>query len=290
MPVRKNNVFNLSIIFAILIIVVACACPKGRDDAGVDDRPVTSKDDGNDRTKNDGGKEDRGDFVVEHLGVSNQRYAAIDRSFRESKTLEKAANKLNRVLSLPHDIVLRAKDCNTANAFYNPRDHSITMCYELMEYFYRIFKRAGDLDEKAKVRMNRATTFIFLHELGHALIDGYDLPVTANEEDAADRLSSYICIEELGNQGVQAIIGAAEFFSIQSKISKTDDRVMADEHLLNGQRFFNSLCMIYGSNPSKYAGIVRNGLLPKARAVRCPSEYSRTASSWEKLLEPWRKD
>ena len=287
MPLSKNNFFNLSIVFAIMIVVVACACPKGNENRDGDDIPIAGK---KDPTKTDGAKEDNGDFVVEHMGVKNQRYAAIDRSIRESKTLEKAADKLNRSLSLPHDIALRAKDCNTANAFYNPRDHSITMCYELMEYFYRIFKRAGDSDAKAKLRMNRATTFIFLHELGHALIDGYQLPITANEEDAADRCSSYICIEELGDQGVQAIIGAAEFFSIQSKMSKKDDKMMADEHLLNGQRFFNSLCMIYGSNPNKYRGIVQNGLLPKARAVRCPKEYSRTASSWEKLLEPWRKD
>ena len=271
---------------ALLIIVVACACPKGRDNGGGDDPPVANKDDGN----NGKIKEDKGDFIVEHGGVKNPRYEAIDRSIRDNKTLEKAANKLNRSLKLPHDIALRSKDCNTANAFYNPKDQSITMCYELMEYFYRIFKRAGDDDRKAKVRMNRAVTFIFLHELGHALIDGYELPITANEEDAADRCSSYICIEELGDQGIEAIIAAAEFFHIQSKMSKKDRKTMADEHLLNEQRFFNSLCMIYGSNPRKYSSIVQNGLLPKARAVRCPNEYSRVASSWEKLLEPWRKD
>ena len=188
MPLSKNNFFNLSIVFAIMIVVVACACPKGNENRDGDDIPIAGK---KDPTKTDGAKEDNGDFVVEHMGVKNQRYAAIDRSIRESKTLEKAADKLNRSLSLPHDIALRAKDCNTANAFYNPRDHSITMCYELMEYFYRIFKRAGDSDAKAKLRMNRATTFIFLHELGHALIDGYQLPITANEEDAADRCSSH---------------------------------------------------------------------------------------------------
>jgi len=159
-----------------------------------------------------------------------------------------------------------------------------------MEHFYRVFRGNGDSDARAKERMNRAITFIFLHELGHALIDQYDLPITANEEDAADRCSSYICIEELGDQGVQAVIAGAEFFAIQSKLTKKDRKTMADEHLLNEQRFFNALCMIYGSDPNKYRGIVQNGLLPKARAVRCPNEYSRMAKSWETLLEPWRKD
>lgn len=87
--------------------------------------------------------------------------------------------------------------------------------------------------------------FVFLHELGHALIDTYQLPVTANEEDEADRCSSYICIEELGQEGVESLLMAADAFAIESKMSKGPDaRSMADEHLLKEQRFFNSLCMV----------------------------------------------
>jgi len=64
---------------------------------------------------------------------------------------------------------------------------------------------------------------------------------------------------------------------------------MADEHLLQEQRFYNSLCMLYGSNPDKYMMIVDKGYLPKERAARCPTEYQRTVDSWQSLLEPWRK-
>ncbi len=273
--------------------MIGCTCNSGREVAQGDRDTNTIREDDdskNSSDKNSSQKQDDGDFVVEHTGVQNEKYKSIDASMRDSKTLEKAADKLNRSLSLPHDITLRASDCKTANAFYNPKDRSITMCYELMEYFYRVFKSSGDNDSEAKDRMNKATTFIFLHELGHALIDGYQLPITANEEDAADRCSSYICIEELGDTGVEAVIAAAEFFALQSKPGNKDRRVMADEHLLNEQRFFNSLCMVYGSDPEKYSGILTNGLLPKARAVRCPTEYNRTANSWQNLLSPWRKD
>ncbi|MEZ5346740.1 MAG: DUF4344 domain-containing metallopeptidase [Pyrinomonadaceae bacterium] len=289
MTLTKENKFNLLLVCAILFILIGCACPNNGNEENDGRDPDTKRTEESD-SKNSSEKKDEGDFKVEYTGVENPRYEAIDRSIRESKTLEKAADKLNRSLSLPHDIPLRAQDCKTANAFYNPKDRSITVCYELMEYFYRIFKSAGDTDARAKERMNKATTFIFLHELGHALIDGYELPITANEEDAADRCSSYICIEELGENGVEAVIAASEFFALQSKYGNKDAKEMADEHLLNEQRFFNSLCMIYGSDPNKYSGIVTNGLLPKARAVRCPTEYTRTANSWESLLKPWRKD
>lgn len=237
-----------------------------------------------------GKEKDRGDFIVEHLEVKNRRYEDIDREIKKAKTLEKAAAKLNSALSLPNDIYLRTKDCDQANAFYDPNDSSVTMCYELMEYFYKLFKLNGETDDMASQKMQEAVQFVFLHEIGHALIDNYKLPVTANEEDAADRCSTYINIEELGEEGVNAVFSAAEAFRIESRGTVPSERSMAGEHLLSEQRFYTALCMIYGSNMRKYSDIVDKGFLPEARAVRCPGEYERTVESWKKLLEPWRKD
>ncbi len=295
MSLQSRNLPNLLAITAILIFVVACACPNLRENgerSRGDSKTEEVKEDAQPSEKNEDSvaKKDEGDFIVEFTEVKNEKFESLERSLRDKKVLEKAADKLNRSLSLPHDITLRTKDCNQGNAFYDSRDQSITVCYELMEYFFKLFKMDGDSDPRANERMNKAITFVFLHELGHALIDGYDLPITGNEEDAADRCSSFICIEELGDDGVDAIVAAAEAFAIESKFSKPGKRNMADEHLLQEQRFFNSLCMIYGSDPTKYANFEKNGLLPKARAERCPAEYARTSKSWEELLRPWRKD
>jgi len=97
-------------------------------------------------------------------------------------------------------------------------------------------------------------------------------------------------LTELGEEGVRAVLAAAEAFDIESRSRSTEKRRMADEHLLQEQRFYNSLCMIYGSNPSRYANFVTDGFLPKERAARCPNEYQRTVDSWMSLLEPWRKN
>ena len=187
------------------------------------------------------------------------------------------------------DIHLRTKSCDQVNAFYDSSDQSVTMCYELMEHFYKTFKSTGNDDAKAYEKMNDAVRFVFLHEIGHALIDIYKLPVAGNEEDAADRCSAYINLKELGEEGVRAVYAAADAFAIESKGKKLDQRNLADEHLLQEQRFYNSLCMIYGSNPGKYSNILTEGYLPKERAVRCQTEFTRTVDSWISLLEPWRK-
>jgi hypothetical protein len=185
---------------------------------------------------------------------------------------------------------LRAKDCEEVNALYNPNDHSITVCYELMEHFYKTFKNAGRSEETASQNMFDSVRFVFLHELGHALIDAYQLPITGNEEDAADRLSSYICLEELGDIGVRSAIAISDEFAIETKQNPSRKQDFYDEHLLEEQRLYNILCMIYGSDKEKHKEIVENGHLPRERAKRCESEYEKTSQSWKNLLKPYRKN
>ena len=163
------------------------------------------------------------------------------------------------------------------------------MCYELMEHYLRTFRSAGSSENDAYAKMSDAVRFVFLHEIGHALIDQYKLPISGNEEDAADRCSAFINLKELGDEGVRAVYAAADAFEIESRHDAGSKRNMADEHMLQEQRFYNSLCMIYGSNPSKHERIVVNGYLPKERAARCQGEYQRSVESWINLLEPWRK-
>lgn len=295
----RQNIFNLLAVVSVFMVITACMCRSDKDSGPnpsetpsnqnikVDTTaPKTSDSPSNAKNK----KADNGDFAVQHVDVQNQRYSELDRQVKQEKLLERAADKLNRNLMLPYDITLRTKDCGEINAFYNPNDRSVTVCYELMEHFYKIFKSTGKSDQAAYDKMFDAVRFAFLHELGHALMDAYKLPVIGNEEDAADRCSSYICLTELGDEGVRAVLAAADAFAIESKDRSPNSRSMADEHLLQEQRFYNTLCMIYGSDTNKYNYIVQDQYLPKERAVRCPGEFERTVQSWSSLFEPWRKE
>ncbi|MGH7782383.1 MAG: DUF4344 domain-containing metallopeptidase [Candidatus Binatia bacterium] len=293
----RRNLLNLFIVLGVLIVITACVCKSDRDDesnsSGPSSTPAIST--SNTTAKNTSSnqvekKKDQGDFTVEHIDVVNPKFAEIDKQVRQERLLEKGADALNRALILPTNIMLRTKDCNgEVNAFYNPDDDSITVCYELMEHFFKVFKSAGSSDDVAYQKMFDAVRFVFLHEVGHALIDQYKLPIMGNEEDAADRCSAFINLTELGDSGVKAVFAAADAFAIESKMTQGKDRNMSDEHLLSEQRFYNSLCMIYGSDTSKYENIVTQGYLPKERAVRCETEYQKTVDSWVSLLAPWRK-
>ena len=297
MDLRSHgNLVNLFIIAAIFFAAAGCfwstnrAADKETPDEYVDEPKSVSANSNADRPVSPAKKKDEGDFRVEHTRVTAPAYKEIDRQVREGQLLENAAAKLNQALMLPRDIFLRTKDCKDVNAYYDPGDRSVTMCYELMEHFFRTFKSSGVPDDKAYEKMNDAVRFVFLHEIGHALIDQYKLPVAGNEEDAADRCSAFINLKELGEEGLRAVYAAADAFAIESKQGDNSRRNLADEHLLREQRFYNSLCMIYGSNPEKHSKVVNDGYLPKERAAKCQVEYQKTVESWINLLGPWRNN
>ncbi|HEX9959336.1 MAG TPA: DUF4344 domain-containing metallopeptidase [Pyrinomonadaceae bacterium] len=289
-----RNFFNLLGAVGMFLLVAGCVLQSGKNEnenkppapQANTAKPVTA----DAAEKKDKREEDAGDFIVEHLGVKNARYGEFDRKVKEEKLLEKAADTLNRSLILPYDIYLRTKDCGEVNALYDSADHSITICYELMEHFQKLFRSEGSGEREADEKMFDAVRFAFLHELGHALIDAYKLPITGSEEDAADRCSSYICLEEMGEDGIRAVLAAADAFHIEAKQSSPSGKDFSDEHLLQEQRFYNTLCMIYGSNTTKYNYFVSRKYLPEARAARCSNEYERMAQSWSELLQKWRKD
>ncbi|MCS6873323.1 MAG: DUF4344 domain-containing metallopeptidase [Pyrinomonadaceae bacterium] len=230
---------------------------------------------------------DKGDFIVRYEPARD--FVEYQEKIRQEKLLEKAADKLNQLLILPKDINIILKECNESNSSYDSQTSSIVICLNMVRYFENLFlSETSDMDE-ARQKAFDAMKFVFLHELGHALIDVYELPIIGNEEDAADKLSSFICINKLGEEGIKAVLTAAEAFRIEAKKNKgvTD---FSDEHLLSEQRFYNSLCLIYGFLPEKYAYLVNNKYLPASRASKCQEEYARVVKSSIQLLSSWQKD
>lgn len=88
--------------------------------------------------------------------------------------------------------------------------------------------------------------------------------------------------------GLSAIKATATWFAYESENS--NQLQFWDEHSLNQQRFYNTLCWMYGSSPQEQSDLVDSGLLPEDRAVKCPAEYEKMAESWKVLLAPYMQE
>jgi hypothetical protein len=219
--------------------------------------------------------------------LKHELHRKFSQVLREFQTYEKMATILNSTLKLPNPIKIQLVECNTINAFYNPNNRTISMCYELMSYFADVFRPvARDTTELGNAILG-ATVFVFLHEAGHSLVDQLDLPVVAKEEDVVDGLATLLLIAD-GKEAVTMALSGAYWFHLQSQ-DPNAKMIPWDEHSADSQRYYNILCWIYGSDPDAYAEFVKSGALPEQRAVRCAGphgEYEKLRKSFEKLLAP----
>ena len=60
-----------------------------------------------------------------------------------------------------------------------------------------------------------------------------------------------------------------------------------DEHSLNEQRVYDIACLVFGSDPEAFSGLVSPEFLPAERAQRCEAEYEQKSRAWSQLLGPY---
>jgi hypothetical protein len=227
--------------------------------------------------------DESGRFVA-HYGPANHDYVDFRSGLVANRFLDSIAARLNDSLRIPRDIVLETAHCDEPNASYQPETHKVTLCYELFKSLSdRFAKSAG-----GEYLVTGTVVFALMHELGHALVDVLELPITGREEDAVDQLATILILQQ-GAPGDSLAFGAVGWFVSNARHHKPDEFAFADDHGLDSQRVYNIICWIYARDPTRYPEIVTDGWLPEHRRDKCPAEYHRLADSWRRLLAPYRR-
>lgn len=237
--------------------------------------------------------DDLGDFVVSYEHSSSDIHLDYANSYQELQFFEGIASGLNNSIALPYSIGIVSAQCDTVNAFWSPDARAIIMCYELTEYLFELFRAETNSQQELTNAVLGAVEFIFFHELGHALINTFGIPFTGREEDAVDQFSTIFL---LGTElGVESALSGASFFYLSGLEQDSSELVFWDEHSLDQQRFYDIVCLVYGSDPETYKHLIvqqskgfmltsSTGYLPKDRAERCPSEHRAISNSWNTLF------
>ena len=203
---------------------------------------------------------------------------------------ERALEKIRGILSpfrLPQRLTIRTQDCDgVSNAWYD--DGKVTICYEFVD---DIWKNAAAETTTAGISPIDTVLGPFadvvLHEVGHAVFDMWKMPIFGREEDAADQFSAYIMLQFKKDDARRLILGNA----YQYKNDLRPDAPIAltkfaDEHGTPAQRFYNVLCLAYGSDPKFYQDIVDKGYLPQGRSEGCEDEYAQVSYAFRTLIGP----
>jgi hypothetical protein len=229
---------------------------------------------------------DKGDFKVGFSPISRAQQPKKAMPKDEAAMLQEIATSLNELIALPRDVYLNFDACGEANAFYSSDTTEVTICYELADQFEQEFKAITKDQAKIDDMVGDTIMQAFFHELGHCLIDVLDLPATGREEDAVDQLATILILDG-SPEGRRSAINAALEFNLASRDTDPNDMAFWDEHSFSKTRFYDMLCLVYGSDPKSMKSIIGPDGLPEERAVRCTQEYERAEKAWMRLLEPF---
>lgn len=220
-----------------------------------------------------------GHFSASYGPARQKIHQDVRSGFSQAHSLEAICDFFNTIIKVPRPINLNLSELGSTNAYYLEQQHSISISYEIIAYFFQFFARETPED----VAENTAGAFIFVtfHELGHCLIHELDLPATGREEDAVDEFATLLLID-FGPQGEQAIMAAALWFASnpQSQLP------FYDEHSMDQVRFYNVMCLLYGSNPQKYRKFAQTIGIPQRRLDLAEQEFRKKDRAWTFLLKP----
>lgn len=150
-------------------------------------------------------------------------------------------------MSLPgiHVDVMYA-ECGQVNAGYLSAGHRLLVCTEALELPPEVLRT------------------IIAHEMGHAIIDQYNIPVTGSEEAAADELGAISQIAMGHSSDVEFM---ADFYNHRDDGGED----VEDDHQSSAKRAAVLFCLIHGADIS-------------SGDFTCRAQFVHTATVWLRLL------
>lgn len=231
---------------------------------------------------------DAGDLTVTFDEPQTAAFADYPDQLRDF--VAESVGAVNSILALPQDIPMTFAEIGEENAYYDPDEQAITFGYEYVAAIIDLAPSLRETEAEQDQFIFANVENVILHELAHALIDILELPVLGKEEDAADGLATLIQIEAFEEGTAYAIDVADGWGAIAENPGSLDESAFADEHSLNAQRFFSTVCWVAGSSDDAMEQVESAEVLPEERLVRCPDEYEQLADSWAAVLEPYLKE
>jgi hypothetical protein len=225
-------------------------------------------------------------IVIEYVPPTEARQQRLYEMVKERRALE-GMQEVFSPLRLPNDLTLKTKTCGMSNAWY--QRPTLTICYEYLEDIVNSLpKEAPPAGMTVSDLVMGQFLYVVAHEMGHAVFDQLNVPLFGRAEDAADGFATYMMLR-LGKMEARRLIGGAAYSYkdyIRNPQVTVPTTAFSDAHSAPMQRFYNLLCLAYGSDRETYADLIDAGYLPKERARSCRMEYGELNFAFQQLIVP----
>lgn len=213
------------------------------------------------------------------------------RAFIQEEGVTQTVSKLlNDEFELDHELSLYMG--GDEGPFFDEASGEIHMPYSFVFDIAERFER--DAYSSTSVDIYDVTRDAYLHammhEISHALFVMYDLRTSGNMEKAVDALTILLLLRYYENGG-DIVINAAELFVDEGTSGSTarSGRNFWTEHQFDVQSYNQALCLVYGSDPQRYAELRAGSEFLQIRDRECAREYKRQVNAWFRVLGSFLK-
>jgi hypothetical protein len=223
---------------------------------------------------------------IAYVEPTNPDYRPIYERLKKRQVLEEL-KQFMAPLTLPETILVKVDECGSATSTIRPAMPvvPVVVCYEYVQQLERLAPA-----EKTPQGVSRANAiagaFVMgaLHEMAHAVFSVLKIPVWGREEDAADKLAAYVMLSLGEDVALRTLTGTASFFEASKRTWSGSD--FSDINSPEEQRYYNYLCMAYGSNPDLFKEFVRPTLLKTQRGDGngCLYEYVQVKAAFANTI------
>ena len=228
------------------------------------------------------------------------KYQALYERVKKRAVLEEISEFLSP-LKLKKKLIFETTSCGVVNAFYDPTDQTVHLCYEMLDWIENVaavspdkLKQTPDAPPRGLLPgVTRAEAIVgaiggvALHETGHAVFDIQQIPRLGREEDAADMVAGFVMLQ-FGSEVARVMIKG--MFNVthnwQAESPNISVAALADSHSLALQRGFAILCLAYGKEPDTFKDLAQ-AWLPAARQPSCAREYRQAENAFRKTILPY---
>lgn len=124
---------------------------------------------------------------------------------------------------------------------------------------------------------------VVAHEIGHAFLREFNIPVLGPEEDIADDFATLYIYLTLPDRAEDIVTARARQHMIDG-----DRPGMFSEYRSDDQRAGRSVCVLYGQDPERFAAMAARFGLDGDKAANCRDFPTEVGRSWRRIIDDYR--
>ena len=127
---------------------------------------------------------------------------------------------------------------------------------------------------------------VLLHEIGHAAIREFKLPVLANEEAMADSFANVALTQYRRDEALRIMTARIKSWMLEDQEVSPEDYDLKGEHDLDLRRAYQTACILLGSDPAEWADDLSWIEFSDRDAAACADTAPDQIEGWAKVLSP----